>query len=55
MVASHVGESGEYGNFGEYGDFDEYGDFGEFLSNHQMHVNQFHTRWPATHLSLIHI
>ena len=35
MVASHVGESGEYG------------DFGEFLSNHQIYVNQFHTRWPA--------
>ena len=32
MVASHVGE---------------YGNFGEFLSNHQMYVNQFHTRWPA--------
>ena len=28
MVASHVGE---------------YGDFGEFLSNHQIYVNQFHT------------
>ena len=35
MVASRVGESGEYG------------DFGEFLSNPQMYVNQFHTWWPA--------
>ena len=32
MVASHVGE---------------YGNFGEFLSNHQIYVNQFHTWWPA--------
>ena len=31
MVASHVGESDEYG---------------ELLSNHQMYVNQFHTWWP---------
>ena len=35
MVASHVGETGEYG------------DFGELLSNHQIDVNQFHTWWPA--------
>ena len=35
MVATHVGESGEYG------------DFGEFLSNHQIYVNQFHTWWPT--------
>ena len=35
MVASRVG------------DFGEYGDFGELLSNHQMYVNQFHTWWPA--------
>ena len=35
MVASHVGESGEYG------------DFGELLSNPQIYVNQFHTWWPA--------
>ena len=34
-MASHVGESGEYG------------DFGEFLSNHQIYVNQFHTWWPT--------
>ena len=34
MVASHVGE---------YGDFGEYGNCGEFLSNHQIYVNQFHT------------
>ena len=34
MVASHVGE---------HGDFGEYRDFGEFLSNHQMYVNQFDT------------
>ena len=32
MVASHVGE---------------YGDFGKFLSNHQIYVNQFHIWWPA--------
>ena len=32
MVASHVGESGEYG---------------EFLLNRQMYVNQFHKWWPA--------
>ena len=37
MVASHVGE---------YGDFGEYGHFGEFLSNHQIYVNQFHKWWP---------
>ena len=41
MVASHVGESREYGEFCEYGDF------GELLSNHQMYVNQFQTWWPA--------
>ena len=35
MVASHVGESGKYG------------DFGKLLSNHQMYVNQFQTWWPA--------
>ena len=35
MVASHVGE---YGDFGEYG---------EFLSNRQMYVNQFHTWSPV--------
>ena len=34
MVASNVGESGEYG------------DFGKFLSNRQMYVNQFYTWWP---------
>ena len=38
MVASHVGE---------YGDFGKYGDLGELLSNHQKYVNQFHTWWPA--------
>ena len=32
VVASHVGE---------------HGDFGKFLSNHQMYVNQFHTWWRA--------
>ena len=41
MVASHVGETGEYDVFGEYGDF------GELLSNHQIYVNQFHAWWPA--------
>ena len=41
MVASHVGESGEYG------DFSEYGDIGELLSNHQIYVNQLHTWGPA--------
>ena len=35
MVASYVGESGQYA------------DFGEFLSNWQMFVNQFNTRLPA--------
>ena len=35
MVASHVGESGEYG------------EIGKFLSNRHMYVNQFHTWWPA--------
>ena len=38
MVASHVGE---------HGDFGEYGDFGELLSNPQIYVNQFHTWWSA--------
>ena len=37
MVASHVGESGEYG------------DFGELLSYHQMYVNQFQT-WSSAML-----
>ena len=32
MVASHVGE---------------YGDFGELLSNRQMYVNQFHIWFPG--------
>ena len=41
MVASHVGES------------DEYGDFGEILSNHQINVNQFHTWWPAMLANLV--
>ena len=43
MVASHVGE---------YGDFGEYCDFGEFLSNSQMYVNQFHTWWAAMLVNL---
>ena len=41
MVASHVGETGEYDDCGKYGYF------GEFLSNHQIYVNQFHTWCPA--------
>ena len=43
MVASHVGESGEYG------------DLGELLSNHQIYVNQFHTWWPAMMAKLANI
>jgi len=70
MVASHVGESGDFGKFlsnhqmyinhavpymvaSHVGESGEYGDFGELLSNRQMYVNQFHTWWPAMLANLV--